>query len=111
MKVLLLGLVTVALLSTVSVSASPGDVSAALGCAESISLGWGLDSAGQLTAVEVTWIPGRRADYRLEVTVEGSTGSLLVANSSTTTRTDSVSISPHVATEAITSAKVCVTPV
>ena len=73
------------------------------------NVGWLLTSTGEVTAVQVSWIPGRSAAYTLDVTLEQSTGSLWIANSGTSRRNDSVPLSPPVAAGAATKASLCIT--
>lgn len=73
-----------------------------------VTLAWTVNSGGQVTAAEVTWLPDANADYTLEVTVGSGTGLLFIAGSGTTTRTDRVPISPFIGAETADSASLCI---
>ena len=73
-----------------------------------VTVGWKLNGAGQVTAAEVRWVPDKNGDYTLVVIIEGSTGSLSITDSGTSTRTDTVPIMPKVDPEVASSASLCI---
>ena len=76
----------------------------------SASVGWLLNSSGQVTAAVVAWTPNESSDYTLSITLEDSTGSLSITNSGTSTRIDTVPLSRVVSAKTASSANLCLTP-
>ena len=106
-------------LSTVDVyAATTNGESTPLGCtgtmvigsptSSTTAVGWMLNGRGEVVGAEVTWTPGESSHYSLVVTVGSSTGSLSIANSDITARTDSVLISPPVSAENANSASLII---
>ena len=67
------------------------------------TLGWTLDATGDVTAGKVSWTPVADSDYTITVTVNGITGTGAITTSGTSFRTDSITISPSITSENVTS--------
>lgn len=73
-----------------------------------VSIGWTLNSKGEVTAARVAWIPDESSNYRLTLTVDSRSESLTVENSGTAARTDSIALVPAVTAKAVNSASICI---
>ena len=72
------------------------------------TLGWGLNSTGDVITGDVSWTPVADSDYTILVRVGGVTGTGAITTSGTSFRTDSITKSPSVASDSITAAIVVI---
>ena len=76
---------------------------------EPATVGWLMDSDGQVTSAKVTWVPETDSAYVLSVTLEDAGGSVFIGSAGTEARTDDVPLSPSVPAEDAHSVSVCAT--
>ena len=76
--------------------------------ASAAAISWTVDSSGDVTAAVVDWTPASEGDYTLNVTVGAGSGTFSCTTCGTTPRSDSVSISPVVAADAVSGATVVI---
>ena len=62
-----------------------------------------------MVSVDVTWTPSATSDYDIDVEVGASTGTLNIPTSGTAQRTDTVTISPAIDAESVTTSEVVIT--
>ena len=119
MRTLLVALMIAGLMSTVgvyaaSITGSPksvggtGSVAVSAPTSASVTVDYNL-TAGQVVSLDVTWTPSAASNYDLDVELGASTGNLNVPSSGTVQRTDTVTISPAVDAESVTTAEVVIT--
>ncbi|PKB83943.1 MAG: hypothetical protein BZY88_01140 [SAR202 cluster bacterium Io17-Chloro-G9] len=73
-----------------------------------VTMGWLMNSTGQVTQAQVMWNPQPGSDYELLVTLGSSNGSLLVQNPGLGTRNDTISLTPAIAAESADFADLCI---
>ena len=76
--------------------------------AVSAAVSWTVDGNGDVTAAIVDWTPAALGDYTLNVTVGASSGTFSCTTCGSGGRSDSVSISPVVAADAVSGATVVI---
>mgnify|MGYP001326621163 CR=1 FL=1 len=119
MRTLMIALLVAGLMSTVGVYAASitgsaktvggtGSVAVSAPTGASVSVAYNI-TTGQVVSVDVTWTPSADSDYDLDVEIGASTGTLNVPTSGTVQRTDTVTISPNIDAESVTTAEVVIT--
>ena len=72
--------------------------------ATSANIAWTVDGGGMITAAIIAWTPTSAGDYTIKVQVGGSTGTFSCTTCGSSARNDSVSISPSVDADTVSSA-------
>ena len=118
MRNILITLVMVGLMATVGIyAASITGTTKTLGGTGSVTVSapatattvtFNTDANGNVTGGDVTWTPAVSSNYTIKVVIGSSTGSLVVSSSGTVSRTDTVAISPSVAPDGVTAAKLTI---
>lgn len=119
MRNLIMVLMVAGLMSTVgvyaaSVTGSPkalggtGSVTVSAPTSSTVTSTFITDSSGDVTSVKVGWTPSSTNAVDIRVIVGSSTGTLSVTPADTTAREDTISISPVVAADLVTTAEVII---